>query len=186
MTRKLLSTRKVYIIIAAVVLLVCTSLLLPKFTSQEDIVYAATKDASLIDYTVVVKDEHNALLGTFLTVSNISSVTDVIEYQDGEDRILRKRPGMTRYPNVILERALSTENDAMWAWRQTILMGKPERHSLSIEIYSKKDLNTPLVKYILEYCWPSKVILPELRSDSKGIPIEQWEIACESFQRVVP
>ena len=46
----------------------------------------------------------NVTVGRFKSVDGLDSETEVIEYQDGDDLILRKRPGRTKYSNVILKR----------------------------------------------------------------------------------
>ena len=46
----------------------------------------------------------NVTVGRFKSVDGLDSETEVIEYQDGDDMILRKRPGRTKYSNVVLKR----------------------------------------------------------------------------------
>ena len=48
--------------------------------------------------------------GAFKNVEGLDSETEVVEFQDGEDIVLRKRPGRTKYSNLTLKRGyINTE-----------------------------------------------------------------------------
>ena len=69
--------------------------------------------------------------GAFRNVEGLDSETEVIEYQDGDDLILRKRPGRTKYSNITLKRGY-INNTELWEWRKAVIEGKVQRKSGSI------------------------------------------------------
>ena len=69
--------------------------------------------------------------GAFKNVEGLDSETEVVEYQDGEDIVLRKRPGRTKYSNLTLKRGY-INTDELWNWRKAVIDGKVERKSGSV------------------------------------------------------
>ncbi len=67
----------------------------------------------------------------FSEVLGLETSTDVVEYQDGEDIVLRKRPGRTLYSNIIMRRGY-VNTDELWQWRKNVIDGKVERKSGSV------------------------------------------------------
>src|SRR5512133_3611304 len=67
----------------------------------------------------------------FRNVDGLDSETEIVEYQDGDDLILRKRPGRTKYSNIVLKRGF-VNTDELWQWRKKVIEGKIERKSGSI------------------------------------------------------
>ena len=67
--------------------------------------------------------------GAFTEVSGLESTTEVIEFQDGDDLVLRKRPGRTKYANIVLKRGY-TNNDELWNWRKAVIDGRVERKAI--------------------------------------------------------
>ena len=61
--------------------------------------------------------------GAFRNVEGLDSETEIVEYQDGDDIILRKRPGRTKYSNVILKRGYINSTE-LWDWRKEVIDGK--------------------------------------------------------------
>ena len=56
----------------------------------------------------------------FQEVSGLEVTADVVEFQDGDDLTLRKRPGRTSYSNIVLKRGY-TANDELWTWMKTVI-----------------------------------------------------------------
>lgn len=76
-------------------------------------------------------------VGGFKSVDGIESETEVIEYQDGDDMVIHKRPGRTKYSNIVLKRGFINNND-LWQWYQDVTKGKNIRKSISV-IITKRD-----------------------------------------------
>ena len=69
--------------------------------------------------------------GAFRNVEGLDSETEIVEFQDGDDIILRKRPGRTKYSNVTLKRGY-INNTELCDWRKKFIEGKVERKAGSI------------------------------------------------------
>src|SRR5262249_12178909 len=68
----------------------------------------------------------------FSEVSGLESETDVIEYRTGtEPNLHRKLPGLTKYPNIVLKRGI-TQDDELWKWRQRVIEGNVDRRNGTI------------------------------------------------------
>ena len=62
--------------------------------------------------------------------SGLSTITDVIEYREGNERGgTRKLPGLTKLPaDLVLKRGM-TRSRNLWNWRKTVIDGAVERKS---------------------------------------------------------
>src|SRR3989344_4476313 len=76
-------------------------------------------------------------IGGVLSVTGIKTEMEVIEYRDGDDMSIRKRPGRVKYGDITLKRGF-TENNDWWLWYQEIMKGQNIRKSISI-IITKND-----------------------------------------------
>ena len=69
--------------------------------------------------------------GHFSGVEGLDSETEVIEFQDGDDIVLRKRPGRVKYGDITLKRGtISTEE--MREWWQSLRTSDFQRKALTI------------------------------------------------------
>jgi phage tail-like protein len=119
-------------------------------------------------------------VGAFQEVSGLESITEVIEYQDGADIILRKRPGRTKYSNIVLKRGF-TATDDLWTWRKAVVDGKVERKSGSIIIAG--DDASEIMRYNFFEAWPCRWRSSMLDGKGHGVVIEEVEIALEKIER---
>ena len=69
------------------------------------------------------------IVGGFKTVSGMDSETEIIEFKQGNDMVVRKKPGRTTYANIVLERGY-TATDDLWQWRKNIEDGKIDRYQI--------------------------------------------------------
>ena len=65
-------------------------------------------------------------VASFTAFEGIDTETDVIVFHDGDDLIVRKRPGRTTYANLILKRGF-INTDELWNWYTKVIDGKVER-----------------------------------------------------------
>ena len=84
--------------------------------------------------------ENKVVVGGFKSVSGMDSETEIVEFKQGNDMIVRKKPGRTTYANIVLERGY-TATDDLWAWRKNIEEGKIDRRSGSIIILDQDGLH---------------------------------------------
>jgi len=119
-------------------------------------------------------------VGPFLSVSGLEAETEVIEFRDGSDSKVRKRPGATHYANVVLRRGY-TGSDELWNWYKATLNGVPERKSGSI-ILLGTDMKE-IKRYNFFEAWPVRYRNFELSTDDPGTLVEEIELAIELIER---
>ena len=134
----------------------------------------------LLEIQGVIND-NRVIVGGFKSVSGMDSETEIIEFKQGNDMIVRKKPGRTTYSNIVLERGY-TATDDLFMWRKNIEDGKIDRRAGSIIILDQ-DGQTEVARYNFYEGWPTKWNVPELDSDSSSMAIEKIEIAIEKVER---
>ena len=134
----------------------------------------------LLEIQGVVSDT-KVIVGGFKSVSGMDSETEIVEFKQGNDKVVRKKPGRTTYANIILERGY-TATDDLWQWRKNIEDGKIDRRSGSVIILDQ-DGQTEVARYNFYEGWPCKWYVPDMNSDSSAMAIEKIEIAVEKVER---
>ena len=113
--------------------------------------------------------------GRFKGVDGLDSKTEVIEYQDGDDLILKKRPGSVEFKNFTLTEGIvpitsprdgdgETAKDYFSQWHQGILDGDITLKKGYVNLYN--EAGAEVLRYTLYGAWPSKVRSVSL--DGKG------------------
>lgn len=134
----------------------------------------------LLEVQGIIND-NKIIVGGFKSMSGMDSETEIVEFKQGNDTIVRKKPGRTTYANIVLERGY-TATDDLWQWRQNIENGKIDRRSGSI-IVLDQDGQTEVARYNFYEGWPCKWYVPDMNSDSSAMAIEKIEIAVEKVER---
>ncbi|MDO9280435.1 MAG: phage tail protein [Myxococcota bacterium] len=134
----------------------------------------------LLEVQGIVSD-NKIIVGGFKSMSGMDSETEIVEFKQGNDTVVRKKPGRTTYANIVLERGY-TATDDLWQWRQNIENGKIDRRSGSIIILDQ-DGQTEVARYNFYEGWPCKWYVPDMNSDSSAMAIEKIEIAVEKVER---
>ncbi|MDP2304971.1 MAG: phage tail protein [Pseudomonadota bacterium] len=134
----------------------------------------------LLEVQGIVSD-NKIIVGGFKSMSGMDSETEIVEFKQGNDTVVRKKPGRTTYANIVLERGY-TATDDLWQWRQNIENGKIDRRSGSIIILDQ-DGQTEVARYNFYEGWPCKWYVPDMNSDSSAMAIEKIEIAIEKVER---
>ena len=115
----------------------------------------------------------------FTECSGLSTITDVIEYREGNERGgTRKLPGLTKFTNIVLKRGMTRSRD-LWNWRKTVIDGAVERKSGVIVLLA--DNHTPVGRFRFRNGWPAKWEGPPLNAKSNEVAIESLEIAHEGL-----
>ena len=117
----------------------------------------------------------------FKAVEGLDSETEVIEYQDGDDLFLRKRPGRTKYSNIVLKRGY-VSTDELWQWRKRVMEGKVERKSGSIVL--NNDKGDEVMRYNFFEAWPCKWKGFSLDGKGTDVAVEELEFVVERWERV--
>jgi phage tail-like protein len=134
----------------------------------------------LLEVQGIVND-NKIIVGGFKSMSGMDSETEIVEFKQGNDTVVRKKPGRTTYANIVLERGY-TATDDLWQWRMNIENGKIDRRSGSIIILDQ-DGQTEVARYNFYEGWPCKWYVPDMNSDSSAMAIEKIEIAVEKVER---
>ena len=114
----------------------------------------------------------------FSAVSGLGLETEVIEYRTGADAAVRKLPGLTRYPSIVLKRGL-TRDVSLWEWRQAVVAGKVDRRSGSILL--RDEGGQPVMRWSFVRGWPARWQGPTLDARTGEVAIETLEIAHEGL-----
>lgn len=116
----------------------------------------------------------------FSECTGLSTETDVIEYREGNERRgVRKIPGLTKFPNIILKRGLTRSRD-LWNWRKVIMDGGVDRRSGTIVMLG--DDHAPVARFQFREGWPCKWEGPKFNAKSSEVAIETLEIAHEGLE----
>ena len=87
--------------------------------------------------------------GTFAAVENLKAKIDVVEYQDGKNSALRKRPGRITYENVTLRKG-KVSSPTLWQWWSEITSGQFEQLTVTITLHTKS--GAPALQWQLLGC----------------------------------
>ena len=134
-----------------------------------------------LEISGITDSDSKKIIAGFKTVSGMESETEVIEFKQGNDLVVRKKPGRTTYSNIVLERGF-TATDDLWQWRKNIEDGLIDRRSGTITMLDQ-DMQTVVAQYNFFEAWPCKWKVPDHDSDSAGMAIETIELACEKLER---
>jgi phage tail-like protein len=134
----------------------------------------------LLEIQGVIND-NKVIVGGFKTVSGMDSETEIIEFKQGNDLIVRKKPGRTTYSNIVLERGY-TATDDLWQWRKNIEDGKIDRRAGSVIILDQ-DGQSEVARYNFYEGWTCKWNAPEMDADASSMAIEKIEISIEKVER---
>jgi phage tail-like protein len=101
--------------------------------------------------------------GYFKGVDGINSEIEVIEYQDGDDLFLRKRPGRAKFGDVTLKKGYIVTDDLQNWWR-ACRDGQYDRRDISIVL--NDNAGNEIRRWNLYGCWPKQWKINSL--DGKG------------------
>ncbi|AXT61557.1 phage tail protein [Aquimarina sp. AD10] len=124
----------------------------------------------------------------FTEVSGLDFETEVIEYREGSSKKYNKskQPGLTKYSNVTLKRGtFQGDFDFFTEWQKTYLFqegndtGSLFRRPVTIKLLNEN--HEPIITWILENAWPSKVQSTDLKADANEVAIETMELVHEGL-----
>ena len=118
--------------------------------------------------------------GAFLACDGLEARVDVVDFSDGDNLIAHKRPGRTRYANIVLRRGM-TLNTELWNWFTAVANGRIERRAGSIIVCG--DDGSEAFRYNFFEGWPCRWKSLELDADQAGTLVEAIEIAVEKIER---
>lgn len=122
-------------------------------------------------------------------VGGLKRSSDVIEYKQGGDAIIRKGLGRTKYEPITLERGITHDSDfEEWAdAAQKLDKGNPNtslkslRRQVRIELLN--EAGQPVHRYIVHRCWVSEFQgLADLDGGGNAIAIEHIRLENEGWE----
>lgn len=119
--------------------------------------------------------------GFFKGVDGLEANIEVIEYQDGSDMFLRKRPGRAKYGDVTLKKGY-VANPQLQDWWNAVRNGKDERKSLSIVLLD--NAGTEILRWNLFNCFISKWKMSSLDGKGNEALVEDITITTERIDRI--
>jgi phage tail-like protein len=148
----------------------------------------ATEDALTGDPMIGAHFEVSigAITGYFTEVSGLGSESEVVEHKiiakGAKESIIRKIPGRLKWGDVVLKRGI-TKNMDFYAWRKQVEQGKVDAARLDGTIIMYDQTMTPVAKWNITKCWPSKIAGPSLQSDGNAVGIEELTLVHEGIAR---
>jgi phage tail-like protein len=122
-------------------------------------------------------------------VGGLKRSSDVIEYRQGGDTIVRKGLGRTKYEPIVLERGVTHDQDfERWANAAQVLDKgaastslKELRQQVRIELLN--EAGQPVHRYIVHRCWVSEYqALPDLDAGGNAVAIEHVKLEHEGWE----
>jgi phage tail-like protein len=117
----------------------------------------------------------------FHECSGFGSTVDVIEHREGgENTTLRKLPGQTKYPAIVLRWGMTDDRD-LYDWHRRIVNGMIERKNGSIVLLDRTGAEKARWDFVR--AWPSRWDGPDFNAEGTDVSIETLELAHEGVAR---
>ncbi|MEQ1505622.1 MAG: phage tail protein [Myxococcota bacterium] len=121
---------------------------------------------------------NNQEIAHFQECSGLKSVATVYEIEEGGmNGMTHKRPGQSRWENIVLRYATSASTELL-SWRDQFLQdqfGLRTEYGGAIILYD--NAGTEIRRYSFSSCWPVSWEGPSLNSGSSELAVETLEIA---------
>jgi phage tail-like protein len=122
-------------------------------------------------------------------VGSLKRSSDVIEYKQGGDAIIRKGLGRTKYEPITLERGVTHDPDfADWANAAQVLNTGAASHSLAnlrkqVRVDLLNEAGQPVHRYLIHRCWVSEYqALSDFDAGGNAIAIEHIKLEHEGWE----
>ena len=99
-----------------------------------------------------------------VSVQSVQTESDLIEFQLGHERYIRKMPGRNKFAEIEITR-IYQGYDHFYNWRLMIEEGIDLCKDVTVDILSP-DLQTVVRSMKLQNCWPTRWQLPNLDANS--------------------
>ncbi len=117
----------------------------------------------------------------FSECTGFGGSNDPIEYREGgENTTVRKLPGLTKYPNIVLKWGLTDSLD-LYNWWKNIMKGKVDRRNGSIILLDTE--GNEKIRWNFFNAWPTKWDGPDFNAKGNEVAIETLELAVEGTER---
>lgn len=123
-------------------------------------------------------------------VTGLKRSSDMIEYKEGGNPVIRKGMGRTKYEPITLERGVTHDTDfELWANAAQVLDKGSASQSLKnlrkqVRIELLNEAGQPVQRYIVHRCWISEYqALPDLDAGANAYAIEHVKLENEGWER---
>ncbi len=117
--------------------------------------------------------------GYFKSVSGLTAELEVVEFQDGDDLFLRKRPGRAKFGNVTLTKGYIVTSDLQDWWRAA-RDGQYDRRDVSIIL--NDNAGNEIRRWNLYGCWPCRWETSPLVGSRDAVLDESITLVVEDLQ----
>jgi phage tail-like protein len=144
----------------------------------------ARVDTDIGNYTVRIEID-GVDAGSFESVEGFSIEQEVIEYQNGDDPLTRKRPGRVKYGDITLKKGYissSILND--WIEQARLGNGDYTRKTISIILQDNNDpsVDGQIKRWNCFECFPKSWKISSLDGKSNDVLTEEIVIVIEWFE----
>ena len=117
----------------------------------------------------------------FTEVSGLDGETQIIEYRKTTTPLFstEKMPGIKKYGNVTMKRAVFVNDNFFWNWHAQIKMNTIKKRTITIKLLDENGNVT--MQWTLNNAWPIKIMSTVLNADENEIAIETLEIEYEQL-----
>ncbi|NNC89957.1 MAG: phage tail protein [Akkermansiaceae bacterium] len=116
---------------------------------------------------------------SFESLEGISAEIEVIEYQDGTDNLLRKRPGRAKFGNITLKKGYVTNTELFDWWKEVAFNPENSPRRVVTVMLMDSMTNNPLQTWELFECFPKSWKVSSLDGKGNDVLTEEIEIAVE-------
>ena len=88
-------------------------------------------------------------------------------------------PGQQKFANLSLKRGTFANNYEFYQWWDSVKLNKIERRTVTITLLN--ELRIPVVTWVAENAWPTKVQSTGLKADGSEVAIETMELVHEGL-----
>ena len=88
-------------------------------------------------------------------------------------------PGIQKFNNVVLKKGMFKSDAELWNMFDAIKMNTFKRETITIHLLDEANGN--LQGWVLNNAFPTKITLPDMKSDANEAAIESLEIAYETM-----
>jgi phage tail-like protein len=111
-------------------------------------------------------------IGAFREITGLQMEREILEYAEGGHNNVHKLPGRVKYPNLVLKRGITDQDELMkWFWQT---QATPARKDVIVKLV---DSSTKLMRtWAFAQAYPVKWVGPNLNAGSDSSATEQLEL----------
>jgi len=116
--------------------------------------------------------------GQFTACDGLSVEQEVVEYRNGDDPVIRKRPGRVKYGDIRLKKGI-VNTERFLAWRQAAVNGEHDGKHVSVIL--EDDTSREIARWNAFECWPAKWQTPSLKATGGDTLIEALTLSVQKI-----